>query len=395
MKKAFTLVELLVAITVIAIMMAFVLRIGNIGADRAKHDTTISRLQRLENALSGYYAAFGTYPPVKLHGSRNIYLKVSDHGIQNGDGEENTSLWGWLDGNGKVKNGKAEQDAWDQIQAACVAQPVACYFPYPEDANYIRFVESYSEQMKAYASQADDDELKSEKKAMFAAGFDTGVPLGRFGPFRNMMDWTEVQLFKFGLLSYLLPRYLFMMEGPEELFENYAQWTGNNELPCDPLTGRRYTGGWTRLREDVNDDLARVANIPSQAVCARWMVNFEHSLTCARDRRFFGVDVKAELSESDSMTDGKVNTSLMIYSPGGFGQDSTSGQYVLDMMTIKDGWGSEFYYYSPAPYQSYVLWSAGPNGRTFPPWISRDSLNADASRCVGYWIADDIVSLRH
>ena len=54
-----------------------------------------------------------------------------------------------------------------------------------------------------------------------------------------------------------------------------------------------------------------------------------------------------------------------------------------------------FYYYSPAPYQTYILWSAGPDGRTFPPWISRDGLDNNANRCVSAWIEDDIVNMSH
>ena len=391
MKKAFTLVELLVAITVIAILMAMALRFGDIGADTAARNTTISRLQRLENALSGYHAAFGTYPPVMLQGSRNIYLKVSDHGIQNNDGEENTSLWGWLGGDGTVKNSDAERRAWDQVKAACAAQPIGCDYPYEEA--YRDYVETFSEMAKDYAEQVDDEMLSPERKAVFAAGFDAGVPIGRFSPYREKIDWKDIQLFRFGLLSYLLPRYLFMMEGPEELFTSYAQWTGNNELPCDPLRGTAYPGGWQRLRDDVKDDLARVANIPSQAVCARWMVNFERSLTSAKEEVFFGVNVTGE-GNADALTLQNIK-SFTVYSPGGYQNDSKAGQYVLNSITMRDGWGSEFFYYSPAPYQGYVVWSAGPNGRTFPPWISRESLDSDANRCVGYWIKDDIGGLRH
>jgi hypothetical protein len=87
------------------------------------------------------------------------------------------------------------------------------------------------------------------------------------------------------------------------------------------------------------------------------------------------------------------NKDIEVFSPGGFDSDSTSGQYVLDCLTVKDGWRREFFYYSPAPYQSYVLWSAGANGKTFPPWVSRDELSSQANECIGLWIEDDIVSM--
>ena len=393
MKKAFTLVELLVVVMVIGILMGLVVRFGNISVDAQKRNITVSRLQRLENAISGYYAVFGTYPPVALQGSRNIYLEVSAHGIQNVDGNENTSLWGWIDGNGKVSNPTAEERAWRQVKAACEAQPVACYYPYSED--YREFVESYSDDLKAFVESVGGD-VSEDRKSVLAAGFDSGTPIGRFSNYKGEVEWTKIQLFKFGLMSYLLPRYLFMMEGPEELLK-YAQWTGNNELPSDPFYGGTYNGGWEGLRRDANStsagDLVRVANIPSQAVTARWMANFEHSLTVGRSRTFFGVDVKAE-DDDTTVNENDLNLNIEIYSPGGYDQDSNSGQYVLNATTIRDGWKNEFYYYSPAPYQSYVVWSGGPNGRTFPPWINRTKLSSQANDCVGYWIKDDIGSLK-
>ena len=84
----------------------------------------------------------------------------------------------------------------------------------------------------------------------------------------------------------------------------------------------------------------------------------------------------------------------MIYSPGGYA-DSGSNLYLLDGITMRDGWGRDFYYYSPPPYQSYTVWSSGPNGSTFPPWVDRSALQGDANRCIGYWVRDDIVNISH
>jgi len=55
--------------------------------------------------------------------------------------------------------------------------------------------------------------------------------------------------------------------------------------------------------------------------------------------------------------------------------------------TVVDGWGNDFYYYSPPPYQSYQLWSSGPNGRTFPPWMEKVQ---GKEKIINQWIADDI-----
>jgi len=62
---------------------------------------------------------------------------------------------------------------------------------------------------------------------------------------------------------------------------------------------------------------------------------------------------------------------------------------------VWDGWDNDFFYYSPAPYQSYILWSAGKNGRTFPPWIVREDLNSSVNQCIGAWTEDDILSMSH
>jgi hypothetical protein len=227
----------------------------------------------------------------------------------------------------------------------------------------------------------------------FSAGFDDGVSsnLGRYAPYQDESDWREVQLFKFGLMSYLLPRYLVMMNSAEELYEDYSQWTGNNSLPADPLTGQTYSN-WRELQRkatsDQSTDLAHVANVPSQAVCSRWMPNLEGICSGNGTVKLFGVTVTEGTAE---LRPG--NKDIEVFSPGGFDSDSTSGQYVLDCLTVKDGWRREFFYYSPAPYQSYVLWSAGANGKTFPPWVSRDELSSQANECIGLWIEDDIVSM--
>lgn len=396
MKKAFTLIEMLIVVVVLVTLMSIVFRIGNIGEDNRARNETIDRMQRLEFALSGYYAAFGTYPPVKLHGSRNIYLKVDEHGIQNLDGEENTSIWGWYKSEGDHGIGTdPEREAWEQVHAACMAQPVACEFPFPD--NYAELVDAISEKMKA-AVEEDPERFSERQRSMYAAGFDDGVSQnrGRFSPYRGKTEWRDLQLFRFGVLSYLLPRYLFMMNGHQSFFEDFMQWTGNNTLPCDPLTGQPY-GSWSKVQDQTlkqsSVDLAHVANIPSQVACARWMPTFEKSLCCNHTFNFYGVEIRD--TEHESQHSPLHSGNVEVHSPGGYDNSSTSGQYMLDSISMKDGWGHPLYYYSPSPHQSYVVWSAGRNGRTFPPWVSRSKLDATANKCVAAWVEDDIVSQSH
>ena len=387
--------------------MSMVFRLSSIGGDSSRRTATISRMQRLENALSGYYAAFGTYPPVKVHGSRNPYLRVNTHGVQmmmGGDGvSENDDIWGWVDSEGlSVRDWNREQAAWRQVEAACRSQPVDCQFPFSSDMKPI--VDATSEELKMWAEQS--EKMGEDLKKVLSSGFDDGVSSDprRFGEGggERKTEWSDVRLFRFGLLSYLLPRYLIMMQFDQqnaEYFFGYAQWTANNSMPCDPMTGIKFSS-WKEmqryLQSNNNSDFARIANIPSQAACARWMSAFENSICCNYDTTIFGVNVKDSSQGAGSLPDWDESTATFtgeVFAPGGSHKCTTDSQYVLDKFTIKDGWGRELYYYSPAPHQTYVLWSAGANGRTFPPWISRKEMSSDADKCVTYWVRDDIQSL--
>ena len=118
-------------------------------------------------------------------------------------------------------------------------------------------------------------------------------------------------------------------------------------------------------------------------------------------RSFYGVDVHdAYYGASAAGGITADSTRPLLYSAG----DSQSGsggysqQYILDSMTVKDGWGNEFYYYSPTPHQSYTLWSAGPNGMTFPPWVTDEELQnmkGEDRTKAQKWMADDIMHMQN
>lgn len=402
MKKGFTLVEMLIVVTVMITLMTMVFRLGSIGGDSYSRTLTVERMQRLENAVSGYYAAFGSYPPVKVHGSRNPFLAVNDHGMQNTDGTENTDIWGWLSQDGeKVTNWSREGQAWKQVEAACRSQPVDCEFPFP--ANMAPLVTAKSAELQMWASESST--MSDDMRKVLSQPFDDGVSSNprRFAKDGGdkSSDWRDVQLFKFGLLSFLLPRYLVMTQFDTDngdYFFGYEQWKANNSIPCDPMTGNKFAS-WARLQEDSQSTQpsvsAKVANIPSQAACARWMASFENALSCNYDLVLYGVHVRSGTGGSSLPSWDEVSGTLSgdIRRPGRSDSDSTEGQYVLDKVSMQDGWGRDLYYYSPAPHQTYIIWSAGPNGRTFPPWISRDGLSQDGVNCTAYWVRDDMVSL--
>ena len=393
MKKGFTLVELLIVVAVMVILMGLVVRLGSSGTDSSRRSRTLARMQRVENCLSGYFAAYGSYPQVKNHGAPDYTYKVNGHGIQLDT--QNANIWGW-----SAIGEKAEQTAWRQVEAACRVQPVGCAFPYPD--HYNERVQAVSNELKRraassesrYASYRSDPEVLRR----LMAGFDDGVTSnpGRHSQGRNETDWREIQLFKFGLMSFLLPKYLVMMNGDEVFFRNYRQWTDNNMIPANPLTGERFAN-WHEVQQAANhpqrSENVKVENIASQIACARWLPNLAETCRCEHKFTLYGVNIRTTADDHGGLDID--NPNVKIYSPGGAESDSTGSQYVLDEITVVDGWGNELYYHSPPPYQNYTLWSSGANGRTFPPWIARERLSAKENKCVALWTQDDIKHLNN
>ena len=419
MKKAFTLLEVLIAMAILVILMTITFKIADIAGDAEDKSCTILRMQRLENCLSGYYAAFGSYPPVRLHGSRDIstYVPPGDF-EQSDDGEQNNIDWGNDDEDYQINV------AWSQVEAACRAQPVSCEFPLPDNPDVTRYIDGQAAEMTEYAMQdpeiwpglstTDKTIIWGDKpwKTKQDGNWDSiNKNPGRISPQKGESSWSKIKLFRFGLMSYLLPRYIVMMTGKEEFYTQYEQWTSNNYVPSDPLTGEdnfgaglgNVAGGWSAVWNAVNLtsedktkkdlDMARLANIPSQAVCARWMPNLENICKCYSHPVVFGVSLRSTRKRHGDNLDPfhYSNVHIRPYRP--LGIPVGKQQYVLNMITVRDGWGREFYYYSPEPYQRYVLWSAGANGKTFPPWIERNAIGSAGARRVEEWTHDDIMHM--
>ena len=390
MKKAFTLIELLIVVTVMATLMTIMFRLGAVSKDETARIKTITRLQKLENCLSGYFAAFGSYPPVKVYGSRDIFTVV-ENGVQTD--ESNDTL------------------RWDQIEAACRSQPVDCAFPFREDMR--ETVDEFSERIRELAG-SNEKYRQSSLYSAFSQGFSIGNP-GDFTAYWDKTDWRDVQIFKFGLLSYLLPRYLVMMQG-DPLYcgagggNPCAQWSENNDECVDATTGRNLT--WKQVYKYVERnreggrikgskaDFIRVANMPSQAVCANWMANLEGICRLGHVMDdIYGINITSGGNLFDDPDEEAPPPTINLYSPGGKG----GNWYMLDTISIVDGWYQEFYYYSPAGAQSYTLWSSGPNCRTFPPWIDKtgmldkrvNEVRGGSNLTVADYISDDIIRMNH
>ena len=369
-KNGFTLIELLIVTVVIVTLMGIVFRLAGVGGDSRKKSLTQSRLQRLENALSGYYAAYGSYPPVPLQNrSRDINVRVDGNGVQ-GKSSDTSS----------VSLSSPDNETKKQVEAACRAQPIAVHFPFFMNSRVNGKLMGKTQTMvNALAARTDGFSFMSNVG---------GLNIGREN---------EAELFQFGLLSFLLPRYLFMLGGAPEMYDTpHSQWAKNNQRPCRIDTGRQYES-WESMQEYVYGEGSAnaeqsflVANLPSQAVCARWMPNFEGIISGGRV--FFGVDTSDDEWPylNGNFYDALPGYRKCLHRFSGGGYESSVEPYLLDGMTIEDGWGTEFYYYSDPPYQNYDLWSAGPNRYTFPPWLSESEFSQSEQKTILNWKGDDV-----
>ena len=218
-------------------------------------------------------------------------------------------------------------------------------------------------------------------------------------------------------MSFLLPRYLFMLAGPKELYDSdslNAQWKSQNDLSSlfRFRDGKRMFDKWEKVQEYTlqHENDARTGNArnydnenyrgilmqPSQAVCARWIQALDGIVSGGR--KFYGVDTSLDHEDVSYHNHGdcsQPNQWMLsaVYAPGESRNDTFNNQYILDGMTVRDGWGMDLFYYSPPPYQGYRLWSAGPDGKTIPPWIDPANLDAENRKIAADWMADDIVGL--
>ena len=70
-RSGFTLIELLVVIVIIIVLMGIALQVAKTANERTKRAQTVTTMQALRNALAGYYAAYGQYPPT--YGTAGTY----------------------------------------------------------------------------------------------------------------------------------------------------------------------------------------------------------------------------------------------------------------------------------------------------------------------------------
>ena len=98
-----------------------------------------------------------------------------------------------------------------------------------------------------------------------------------------------------------------------------------------------------------------------------------------------------EIGDNEVAPDPRSPVSFKAYGSGGYSDGGPSGgMHSLFFLTVRDGWDKDFYYYSPPPYQTYVLWSSGANQKTIPPWVNIKDLNTEDYETAVNWMSDDI-----
>jgi prepilin-type N-terminal cleavage/methylation domain-containing protein len=342
-RQAFTLIELMVVVVVISILMGGVFKLLSATSQVNKTAETKARMERLENAISGYYAENGSYPPVILHGCPDPLKKG------NKDDFDDSLPWG-------TNAEKARAAVW-----AAKCQPLAFEYPYPVE------VDKYIAQNFSYAN---------------AVGVNTA--LGGSADQETESDWQKIKIFKFGLLSYLLPR----VETIGVVQESGAAWSATDDPDQKFFLSEQWKSDNKTSRSKNIIEALKTQRAVENRACARWLPNLENQLhggpgvvlgvaTKIPDTIQFRVSA-GEYDHTDE--EGK------IYSAKENGGTKT----VLLRATVMDGWGQEFFYHSDPPYQSYRIWSAGKDKNTFPPWIPLSNLGSDRDLVAG-WIKDDIV----
>jgi len=169
---AFTLVEMMVVVVVIAILIAGVFRLMKAVDMKNREAQTKARLQRIQNAISAFYAEYGTYPPVAYYG-------VPDPYVEQGDPYQDYS----------APISVTELTAENAVRAAR-CQPTEYLYPTPRkwDAGINR--------------------MFREKKAVSVNDALAGTVQNH--PDTRWNSATGIRAFRFGLLSFLLPRFTLM-----------------------------------------------------------------------------------------------------------------------------------------------------------------------------------------
>ena len=199
-------------------------------------------------------------------------------------------------------------------------------------------VEEFYAEYGQYPPVADEVQL-SELNFRYEYPATNGVSQGVYQTITGSppLTWGECHVFTFGLMSYLMRRYTGYadwMQGPfPNFFNPGGQWATNNVPPPG----------------DQDRDIKAIR---------RWWPMI------------------------DKITDARPVVETI--SAAG----ASSGQPITNInITVRDGWARELHYRSPAPYQTYDIWSVGPDGkdggplaRITDPQAAKDDVHSSPGR---------------
>lgn len=323
-RSAFTLIEMMVVVALVGILIGGVFRLLNAAGEGAKRGETIERMQRIENALSGFYAAYGSYPPVEQHGSPDPFVEEAEDGTTS-----------------PVSSLEAEN-----ANRAAACQPMAFEFP----------------PMKAL-----DDYIATrfQSQGILSPNRNPGI-------FTQSEKWPQMKLYRYGVVSFLVPRYDAIGDFTLDPSNQYEPRPIDTKLAPNE-------GLYKNHKQWTNYNPARKAKAEREA-CARWLPNLRGIVRGGR--KLLGVETGVPHCDNESQLSEGGNANRAY--------EYSGSKYFLRKMTIQDAWGNDFYYHSAPPYQSYRLWSAGPDGVTFPADYPLQQLNTSDRKTVSGWIKDDI-----
>lgn len=180
--------------------------------------------------------------------------------------------------------------------------------------------------------------------------------------------WNEFPVFTFGLASYLFPRYWSTSQvSPKEFYGDmeYDDVIKNDRNRVDKS---RVINQWTdhnnrsdsRIRiQDLNNDMEALLKIIPM--------------------------LGGEIESNNKQTIFKVkNWGCAEYHAEGPHHFYKGREYANSAIVLDDSWDHYLHYQSNPPYDSYRIWSAGPNGQTCDPMCENP---ATCSKCK-----DDIVA---
>ena len=339
-RAGFTMIELMVVLAVVGILVMGMFRLMGVTSGKAKYSETVATLERVKNALSGYYAIYGCYPPVKTS-----YAPLDP------DANDFEEYW----------DEKSSEEVKDQHG---VVLPNANYANFAARAQPIAFEYPNLKEEESYINRKMNPRVAATTRS----------------PDRTEIRWTKNKLFKFGLMSYLLPRIELMVSREDS--SNQIRWNEQDSMgvPFEFLEAQQWAAENSPAPTRGSSNQEKIGILEKQLLaendaCAKWLPNFEKRLTLSFDRNVMGVKLKRQDVGDSCYT---------IYT-------GSSGAAVMMKASVRDGWGREIYYYSEPPYQSYRLWSSGPDGATFPPWLDTNQYRSGKFSKCREWMADDVV----